>query len=428
MILKGSQRSGAVRLAAHLLNEQDNDHVQVAELKGFVARDLESAFREAHAISKGTRCSQFLFSLSLNPPLEAEVSEEAFRKAANEAGQRLGLQDQPRALVFHEKEGRRHAHVVWSRIDADSLKAINLPFYKTRLRDLAKELYLDHGWNLPQGLQVDGGKNPFNFTLAEWQRAKRQGVDPREIKQLFRDAWERSDNLTSLSNALEERGYLLAKGDRRSVVALDRDGEIYSFARMAGVRAKVLKERFGETPDLPSLAMARAQMKARVTDQLKSFIQQVKERHADQMQPFAEEKADLVVQHRAERKRLKEKQAERWETESVSRANRLRGGLRGLFDRLTGTARETRARNEAEAWRCLKRDQAQREALIAAQMQDRRGMQSRIDALRARQKDDRRILARDIGRVLKARARNAQAQRQERSQRRRRDRGPDLSR
>ncbi|MFQ6550671.1 relaxase/mobilization nuclease domain-containing protein [Aestuariibius sp. 2305UL40-4] len=181
MILKGSQRSGAVRLAAHLLNDQDSDHVQVTELRGFVARDLEGAFREAHAISKDTRCSQFLFSLSLNPPLEAEVSEEAFRKAADDAGQRLGLQDQPRALIFHEKEGRRHAHVVWSRINADSLKAINLPFYKTRLRDLAKELYLEHGWDLPQGLQTHGGKNPFNFTLAEWQQAKRQGVDPREI-------------------------------------------------------------------------------------------------------------------------------------------------------------------------------------------------------------------------------------------------------
>ena len=29
--------------------------------------------------------------------------------------QALGLADQPRAVVFHVKEGREHCHVVWSR-------------------------------------------------------------------------------------------------------------------------------------------------------------------------------------------------------------------------------------------------------------------------------------------------------------------------
>lgn len=31
---------------------------------------------------------------------------------------------QPRAVVFHEKENRRHCHVVWSRIDTEAMKAI----------------------------------------------------------------------------------------------------------------------------------------------------------------------------------------------------------------------------------------------------------------------------------------------------------------
>ena len=42
---------------------------------------------------------------------------------------------------MHEKEGRRHAHVVWSRIDADEMKAINLPHFKVKLRDLSRDLY-----------------------------------------------------------------------------------------------------------------------------------------------------------------------------------------------------------------------------------------------------------------------------------------------
>lgn len=130
MILKGSQRSGGASLAAHLLNGRDNDHVEVLEIDGFAAEDLHGAFLETHAVSKGTQCKQYLFSLSLSPPQDAVLSDEDFLKAVDRAGQTLGLDKQPRAVVIHEKEGRRHAHAVWSRIDAESMSAINLPHFK----------------------------------------------------------------------------------------------------------------------------------------------------------------------------------------------------------------------------------------------------------------------------------------------------------
>ncbi|MGQ7507269.1 relaxase/mobilization nuclease domain-containing protein, partial [Streptococcus suis] len=91
----------------------------------------------------------FLFSLSLNPPQGIVASEEELRRAADRAEKALGLDDQPRAIVFHEKNGRRHAHVVWSRIDPERLTAINLPHYKNRLTALSRELYLEHDWPLP---------------------------------------------------------------------------------------------------------------------------------------------------------------------------------------------------------------------------------------------------------------------------------------
>ncbi|MEQ8399675.1 MAG: relaxase [Roseitalea porphyridii] len=143
MILKGSQRGGAADLAAHLLNDRENDHVTVVDLRGFVARDLHGAFAEAHAISKGTKCDQFLFSLSLSPPKRAEASERDLMAAVERAEATLGLTGQPRAVVLHEKNGRRHAHAVWSRIDAGSMTAINLPHFKNRLTGLARDLYLD---------------------------------------------------------------------------------------------------------------------------------------------------------------------------------------------------------------------------------------------------------------------------------------------
>ena len=178
MILKGSQRGFGQELAAHLLNTRENDHVTLHELRGFSADDLYGAFREADAVSRGTKCRQYLFSLSLNPPASASVPVEDFEKAISRIERKLGFQGQPRAVLFHEKEGRRHAHVVWSRIDPDELKAINLSHFKRKLTTLSRELYLENEWSLPEGLKAHGGKSPLNFTLAEWQQTRRLDVDP----------------------------------------------------------------------------------------------------------------------------------------------------------------------------------------------------------------------------------------------------------
>ena len=214
MILQGNQRGGASDLARHLLKDE-NEHVEVHEIRGFVSDDLHGAFKEAYAVSKGTRAKQFLYSLSLNPPGQEKVSTQDFRDAIETVEQRLNLNDQPRAIVFHEKEGRRHAHAVWSRIDTSEMKAIPLPHTKRKLMEISRDLYVQHGWKMPEGMIDRNNRDPRNFTLAQWQQAKRIGKNPKEIKRAFQEAWAISDNQSSFANALKERGYILARGDRR---------------------------------------------------------------------------------------------------------------------------------------------------------------------------------------------------------------------
>jgi hypothetical protein len=67
MILKGNRRGGAKDLALHLMKEE-NDHVEVHELRGFVSSNLMGALNETYAISRGTRCIKFMYSMSVNPP------------------------------------------------------------------------------------------------------------------------------------------------------------------------------------------------------------------------------------------------------------------------------------------------------------------------------------------------------------------------
>jgi hypothetical protein len=214
MILKASQRGGAKQLAVHLLKTTENEHVEVHEVRGFMADDLMGALREAQAVSAGTKCRQFLFSVSLNPPEHESVRIEVFEKALGDIEERNGLSGQPRVVVFHEKEGRRHCHAVWSRIDPETMTARPLPFFKTKLRDVSRQLYLENGWKMPRGLMDSKERDPRSFDLAEWQQAKRAGLDPREVKTAIQECWAVSDNRASFAKALEERGLFLAKGER----------------------------------------------------------------------------------------------------------------------------------------------------------------------------------------------------------------------
>ncbi|MEM9623508.1 MAG: relaxase/mobilization nuclease domain-containing protein, partial [Pseudomonadota bacterium] len=192
MILQGNQRGGGSNLAHHLLKDE-NEHVEVYDLRGFVSPDLHGAFKEAYAASRATKAKQFLFSLSLSPPPSEKVPTEVFEDTIARVEQALGLTKQPRAIVFHEKEGRRHAHAVWSRIDAKEGKAVQLSFSKRKLMDISRELFLEHGWKMPSGLMRSEARDPKNFTLAQWQQAQRNGKDPREIKQALQECWAISD-------------------------------------------------------------------------------------------------------------------------------------------------------------------------------------------------------------------------------------------
>lgn len=401
MILKGSQRGGGGQLAAHLMNERDNDHVTVHELRGFVAGDLKGALAEAHAISKATRCHQFMFSLSLNPPKEADASMDVLLDAADRAEAALGLGGQPRAVIIHEKNGRRHAHVVWSRIDANELKAVNLPHFKNRLRDLSKELYLEHGWELPEGHRENGWKNPLNFTLAEWQQAKRLDLHPAELKQLFHSAWERSDGMAGFKAALEEYGFYLARGDRRGFVAVDLQGEVFSVSRMTGVGTKALSAKLGPPDSLPGVTGVREANGRHLNTRLRDLFADHRRAQSAELKAVADERRSIVRAQRLERRRLTEAQQQRWRRETAARQGRFRKGVQGLWDRLTGRAANIRKDNEREAYAGYRRDIEQRERLFAVQMRERDDVQQKLDRCREHQRRERMRVAGQISFLLK---------------------------
>lgn len=371
MYLKGNQRGGAKDLAQHLLKEE-NDHVEVHELRGFISDSLEGALYEAYAVSRGTKAKQFLYSLSLNPPSDANVPTADFLIAIERIEKKLNLVGQPRAIVFHEKEGRRHAHAVWSRINSYEMKAIQMSHDATKLMDVSRELYLEHGWKMPEGLADRSRRDPRNFTLEEWQHAKRTDQDTRDIKTALQDAWAISDSRVAFNHALEERGYKLARGDRRGFVAIDYRGEVYSIPKWTGVKTKDVRERLGDEKDLTSVDDAKSSIGSDMLNKVQELQREVDQKKEQDRAAFKHKRTELVHHQRAERDALKLALHQRQEAENKARQDRFRKGLKGLWDRLRGEHKRIKQQNMQEAEQAAQRDRAEKETLIFQQIDMRR--------------------------------------------------------
>ncbi|MCH8097902.1 MAG: relaxase [Proteobacteria bacterium] len=321
MILKGSQRANGADLATHLMQALDNESVDIAEVSGTVATDLHAAFAEMEAVAAGTRAVNYLYSLSINPSIP--LTREQYYEAIALIEDRQGLTGQPRAIVFHIKDGREHAHVVWSRIDTDSMTAIHMAYDHSKLCDLSCELAHKFDQNLPPGLKAweakrRTGKDDLEATMAENAIARETGIAPAQRQQEITTAYRQSDTVKAFHAALVEAGYILAQGDRRRYVIVDRFGKVHSLTRhIKGYKTKDIKLKLAAIAfaDLPTVDRAKdyiRQHQQATEDRRREQVDRTKDRSINALKarqkarrrPLTSKEQQLLVTHAAERMSL----------------------------------------------------------------------------------------------------------------------------
>jgi hypothetical protein len=270
MILKGASRASTSFFTRHLLNEESNERVDVKELRGFTSETVPEAFQELSLMAAGTRVKNAFYHLSINPdPTELNLTPEQWQRAVEVSAEHLGLSDQPRMVIEHEKNGRRHQHIIFSRIDADSMTAIS-DSHNYQAHDRARhqlEQEFSHEPTPPTPEPALRKSREF----AEWEtwRGAESGIDPKEMKAEITELWQQSDGGRAFAAGLDEKGYLLAKGDRRDFVVIDEFGQIHSLARrIDGAKTADIRAKFSDL-DRDSLMTAQeasAWMKAQEAD------------------------------------------------------------------------------------------------------------------------------------------------------------------
>ena len=377
MILKGNQRGGGQQMAAHLMNSYDNERVEIAEVRGAVAQDLSGAFAEWDAEARGTRCRKFLYSLSLNPDQsQGHLTREQYAELLDRTERSLQLVGQPRAVVFHEKRDehgvlREHCHAVWSRIDTDKMKAVQIAHDRLKLRTVAREFARDHGLELPDGMKPGKNNNKFNDrakqeNLGERQQKERTGISKEQRMADIATCWRETGNGAAFMQALEAKGYFLAHGDQRAYVVVDLHGEVHSLSRqLSGVaKSKELKDRLAGYPldKLSDVASAQAWAKKQRIEREKQIAQKqnqqekqpseveirlaaLKERQAARRIEVDRLRIDLIARHLSERDGLRAMQeAENTGVVGV-RLQKQPKGILAFLTRITGIQMITAARH-----------------------------------------------------------------------------------
>ena len=220
---------------------------------------------------------------------------------------------------------------------------------------------------MPLGFVKTEWSDPRNFTLAEWQQAKRAGKDASRLKAMLQERWAVSASKASFAHALEEQGFILAKGNRRGIVAVDHDGEAYAITRWVGLKAKQVRARLGEPDDLPSVAEARNKAAQLVAARLKELEREQEQKAQQDNETAAQELKSRRTAQKRDLLQLQMRQKKRERKAEQQRQARIRKGLLGFIDRLTGKRKKMLALNKAETEQAQQRDQAARVKLRADQ-------------------------------------------------------------
>ncbi|MEI9994656.1 MAG: relaxase/mobilization nuclease domain-containing protein [Rhizomicrobium sp.] len=246
MIIKGKSITGPQALGPYLGNAEKNERVEVLEVKGTLAQDLVGALIEMDAYAEGTKCEKPLYHGKINPEPPYRLTPEQRSEAIDALEKKLGLEGHARVVVLHEKLGREHIHVVWTRIDLENMRAVpdshNYRKHEEVARDLERRF--DHPHVQGAHAERDGAERPDRSpSRAEMRQEERTGIKGNEVRAEVTAAFRASGGAEAFKAALEAKGYILAQGDRRDFVIVDREGGVHSLARrIEGVKAAELRE------------------------------------------------------------------------------------------------------------------------------------------------------------------------------------------
>ncbi len=267
MIAKGNLHGDGGGLARYLVSGDEHEIAELVETRGLenLGRDPVRAFEMLQKVAEAnTRSTKpFFHAQTRNPDGDKQLTNAQWLQIADRLEKRLGLDNQPRIVSFHidRATGEKHMHVAWCRIDLETMRAIDPGLYKSSLKQLCRALEKEYGLQ-----EVSSQRKPEDTARIadrkEVEEARRLGMDVRAVRNAILDCLGRTDNGKAFRAALDERGLMLANGDRRDCfVVIDQAGGHHALNhKLTGMTLAALRDRLSDLDrtQLPGVEQAKA--------------------------------------------------------------------------------------------------------------------------------------------------------------------------
>jgi hypothetical protein len=256
----------------HLGNTEANERAELKQIRGVRADSLREALEEMQRQARiNPRVINFMYHADFNPRLDEHLSPEERDRAFEIFEKERGIPtDAARIVMEHVKEGRKHWHVVWYRLD-DNGRPFSDSLDATVAHHAAKTISYELGLEkvISPLTREPGTPRPKRAPKAwEMYRGDQSGLDTREVTADVTGLLQLCENDgKAFSQALETRGYIFARGDRitagePALMIIDLAGEDHHLPRrIEGMNAKQVNElmRHIDRASLPTIAEAKQQ-------------------------------------------------------------------------------------------------------------------------------------------------------------------------
>lgn len=324
MIVNGASRRSVGFWSKHLENDKKNDRAELREIRGLAAETLRDALLEMQEDARHTRLKNFFYQANFSPAPGEVLSEKEWERAFEIFEKHRGIPEgTARVVVEHEKDGRVHRHVIWSRVNTETGRAwpdrLDAKVCHAASREISEELGLQR--TISPYDKDRGGPRPERAPESwEMFRGLKTGLDPRDIKAEVTKIFRESENAADFVAGLRQHGYQLVQGDRRDFCILDPAGEVHSLARRVdGVKAKELRAYMQDIDraNFPTVEQAKAQFREKMMDErqadLATVQSEIKWEEALARAAVDKEKTERrFVEQTPQEKRAKEEQEKVW--------------------------------------------------------------------------------------------------------------------
>lgn len=247
-IVKGKARSAGRQLATYLLSMKENEMVRIIDLDGqmnFQDWELKTLLGDFTLNEKLTRGRKGIYHATIRPEqtVSMTMTDDEWMECVDILSDALKFSNQRKAVVMHEKQGWRHIHIAYERVDLEKRKMLSIDNDYAKQTKARKKIA--QRFDMRQTPEINANR--------------------KKIKEELTALWRKTDDDKGFLRMAKQQGYTIARGfDKQEFVVIDKTGRSFELRRhLDKVRIKEVRERFASTKlmkEKEALALARTQL------------------------------------------------------------------------------------------------------------------------------------------------------------------------